>query len=296
MGRVLARCVERTRCEHFGLLVGQRASLSSMGALGFLMKSSASVGIALRHLSQHLHVHDRGAVVTLTEQRPYALLGYSILQQGVERPDQIYAAAIAVGVSLMRALCDRQWRPTQVHFAFRRPSSVAPYRRALGVPPLFDADATAIAFPAELLDRRPESADPLLYRLMQERVAELDAQARVDLVARLRRIVRTRLATSDCSLQAVAQRVGMHPRTLNRRLESAGTTFQALREETRLHAAREMLSATHKAASEIATMLGYADGSSFSRAFRRWAGSTPVQWRSDERLGQERARNARTPE
>jgi hypothetical protein len=62
-GRLLGRCAERTGCEHFGLLVGQRAGASSLGVLGFLMQSSRTVGDALADFARHLEVQDRGGTV-----------------------------------------------------------------------------------------------------------------------------------------------------------------------------------------------------------------------------------------
>jgi hypothetical protein len=61
LGRLLMECALETNCSHFGLLVGKRFDLKGLGAIGYLMRNSATVGEALRALLLHLHVHDRGA-------------------------------------------------------------------------------------------------------------------------------------------------------------------------------------------------------------------------------------------
>jgi AraC-like DNA-binding protein len=72
----------------------------------------------------------------------------------------------------------------------------------------------------------------------------------------------------------------MHPRTLSRRLQSLGTSFQQLVDEGRFGIARQMLEHTSLDVSEIAASLDYSDASAFTRSFRRWSGTTPALWRA----------------
>jgi transcriptional regulator GlxA family with amidase domain len=71
----------------------------------------------------------------------------------------------------------------------------------------------------------------------------------------------------------------MQRRTLNRRLEAHGTTFQELLDQVRFEVARDLLTATHMAIDDIAAAVGYASVSPFMRSFRRWSGTTPGRWR-----------------
>jgi AraC-like DNA-binding protein len=71
----------------------------------------------------------------------------------------------------------------------------------------------------------------------------------------------------------------MHGRTLNRRLKARGTTFQSLVDEVRYEIARQLLEHTHMSMSQIAATFDYTDASAFTRAFRRWSGTTPAAWR-----------------
>ena len=77
----------------------------------------------------------------------------------------------------------------------------------------------------------------------------------------------------------------MHRRTLNRRLAGFGTTFRELVDESRYEAARQMLESSAMEVREIAAWLGYADASAFTRAFRRWSGTTPALWRAETKTG-----------
>ena len=150
-GRLLGLCVERTGCEHFGLLVGQHAGASSLGALGYLIRSSATVGDALATFSRHLDVQDQGGTVWIDSEGSHSILGYTLFDAEVESLDQITACATAIGTNILRSLFGPPWRPEAVQFAFSRPRRPGPYERFFGVPPRFDADRSGIVFQSSLL-------------------------------------------------------------------------------------------------------------------------------------------------
>jgi AraC-like DNA-binding protein len=282
-GRLLGRCVERTGCDHFGLLVGQQAGASSLGALGFLVQSSETVGEALDAFARHLAVQDRGGVVWIDEDESLSTLGYTLFDSEVEGLDQILSCAIAIAGNMLRSFLGPQWHPQRVSFAFSPPSHVKPYREFFGVRPLFDAERTGIVFPARLLRAPVPGADELLRRLMEERVHELERVAGEDTVARVQRLLRSMATSPGCSVDAVSNRVGLHRRTLNRALAAAGTSFRSLRQEAQRELACQLLESTRTSVGEIATILGYSEAAAFTRAFQRWTGSTPTRWRAHRR-------------
>jgi AraC-like DNA-binding protein len=284
MSQLLALCAERTRCEHFGLLLGERSRATDLGLIGHLALSSPDVGTALRNLILHLHLHDRGAVPTLTVRGEVAVLGYAIYQPGVVRAGQIYDGAMAVTFNVMASLCGPQWRPTEVLLSRAPPVDPTPYRRIFRAPLRFDADQTALAFATSWLEHRLPGANARLRRILQAQVDAIEAQGNGDVVGQLRRVLRTLLVSGSGSEDQVAQLFAMHRRTLNRRLKARDTTFRALVEETRFDIARHYLEVTRLPIAEIATVLDYAGSSAFTRAFRRWSGTTPAAWRASAAL------------
>lgn len=104
-GRLMAHCAKQTGCPHFGLLVGQRAGLLSLGLVGLLAKYSPDVGTALDSLVRYLHLHVRGAVTTLAVNSDQAVLEYQIYQSQALGNDQVGAGAVAVVFNLVRDLC-----------------------------------------------------------------------------------------------------------------------------------------------------------------------------------------------
>jgi len=279
VGRFLRLCVERTRCPHFGLLAGQKSGLPALGLIGFLAQHSPSVGAALRALVRHFPLHDRGAQVTLTVEGNLATVGYLIQEPGVEATDQIYDGCMAITLNVLRALCGAGWRPAEVLLPHRRPSDPGPFLRLFQAPVRFDAEQAALVFPATWLERPVPAADPGLHRVLEEQVQALEAQSPGDLINHVQNLLRAALPAGQHSLERVAELMSMHRRTLSRRLQSRGTTFQTLVEEVRFGVARQFLQDTDLPLSQVAATLGYSDVTAFTRAFRRWSGTSPGQWR-----------------
>jgi AraC-like DNA-binding protein len=214
-----------------------------------------------------------------------ATLDYAIYATGVEASDQIYDGALAISSNALRTLCGPDWHPTEVLFCHSKPADASPFRRVFDGPLRFDAEQTAIVFPVTWLAHRLCGADSAVYRRLERRVGALKEQADDDPVAALRRLLRTLLLGGSGSVANVAKHLAMHRRTLNRRLEARGTSVHELVEEIRFEVARQLVELTRMPLVEISAALGYADPSAFTRAFRRWSGITPSEWRASRSRG-----------
>ena len=280
VGRLLSACVARTRCRHFGLLVGERGGPSSLGLVGLLIRQAPDVGTALRQAALYLHLHDRGAVVVLSSQDGVARIAYGIYAPGVAGSEQIGEGAIAITCNVVRSLCGADWSPTEVLLASRRPTDVRPYRRFFRAPVRFDADQNALVFPATVLDQRLPHANPELQLLLLDEVHRLDREVALDFSTKVRRVLRAGLIVGRCSADGTAALFAMQRRTLSRRLRAEGKSFEALLAQIRYETARQLLTDTAIPIRQIAEAIGYADVSVFTRAFKRWSGETPSAWRS----------------
>lgn len=279
--KLLARCVAATGCRHFGLLVGERSLPSHLGIAGYLLHGAPDVGTALRSLVKYLDLHDQGGVPTLTTTGNRTSLGYAIHLSGVEAADQIYDLSIALACNIMRTLCGTNWHPAETLLMRRAPGDLTPYRRFFRAPLRFNTDESAVVFPTSWLSHRLPSADPLLQQHLEREAEELHAEHHADLTGSIRRLLRQCLTSRQCSAADIARQLGIHERTLNRRLLAEGTSFRQELEQVRHATSQQLLAGTTLALAEIATSLGYADASAFSRAFKRWSGVTPAHWRAE---------------
>ena len=278
--KLLARCVAATGCQHLGLLEGERSIPSHLGIAGYLLHGAPNVGIALRNLVKYLDLHDQGGVPSLATTGNSTLLGYAIHISGVQAADQIYDLSIAVACNIMRALCGANWNPTEILLMRRPPRDLTPYKHFFRAPLRFDAEESAIVFPTRWLDHQLPSADPLLQDHLEREAEALHAHQHADLIGDLRRLLRQCLSSRQCTATGIARQLGIHERTLNRQLLAEGTSFRQELGRVRHNVSQQLLTGTNATLAEIATALGYADASTFSRAFRRWSGVAPAQWRA----------------
>jgi len=278
-GRMLEHCVARTGCHHLGLLLGKRSEVAALGIVGLLVQESPDVGTALGNLTEHLHLHDRGGVATLEFEGEVAMLGYAVYKRDTPGCDQIHAASLAVANVIMRGLCGAAWRAREVLLAFRRPADVEPFQRVFRAPVRFDADRCALVFPAALLRKPVVKAKPEAYRALKTLAAALESRSNDEIVSKTKRTLRALLIAGHAQEDVVARAFAVHRRTLNRRLRAEGVTFRQVLDETRLEVARQMLRDSNADIEQIAGGLGYSGASAFGRAFRRWTGLAPHEWR-----------------
>jgi AraC-like DNA-binding protein len=261
------------------LLVAQRCDFSVLGIVSLLARHSPDIGTAWRTTIERLHLHDRGAVITLEISGAFAVLGYSIYERDVVGSGQVHLLAIALAQRIMEGLCGGPWHAAEVHLPVRRPPGEAPFRRFFGAPPRFNAERAALVFPASLLKRPIPGADAAVRRAAEALAAHLERESSRAVGPAVRRALRALLVSGHASEDSVAAAFSMHRRTLNRRLRSERTTFRRLLDETRFEVARQLLRDTDAAIDHIASGLGYSGPTAFGRAFKRWSGLAPQAWR-----------------
>jgi AraC-like DNA-binding protein len=281
LGRLLSECSALTGCDHFGLLVGECFELNGLGAIGYLMRNSATVGEALRALLLHLYLHDRGAVpILINLDESYVLLGYSIYRHGTPGTAHLYDVAIAIGFRALKEICGATWKPLRVQFSHVRPKDSRPFRRLFGPNVRFDAEVSGIVFEAAWLDHAIAGADPNLRELVMQAINQTGANSTMSFVDVVRGALHQLVLSGASSAENVALLFGMHERTLRKRLTAERTSLQHLVSQTRFELAKQLLENTELPLSEIASALRYADAAVFSRAFRGWSKTSPREWRA----------------
>jgi AraC-like DNA-binding protein len=169
-------------------------------------------------------------------------------------------------------LLEPAWLPVEVDFEHAPPGSRQEFTRALGSHVQFNAVTTRVIFDAASLARQLPAADSLLFRELQRIAGQVDAAPLVSasVGARVRQYLVTSHAYDRITEADVARELGMSRRSMQRALAEDGTTFTAVVDNTRQHAARQLLLDTDRSLTEIAFMLGFSELSAFSRAARNW--------------------------
>jgi AraC-like DNA-binding protein len=137
-----------------------------------------------------------------------------------------------------------------------------------------------LIFDSDSIERLLDTGNPELARqsdaISSRYLARIE---RFNIVARVREVLTQRLKDREPSQEEVAEILNVSARTLQRKLGDSGTTFKEILDETRHALALAYLSAPHSV-SEITYLLGFSCTSSFTRAFRRWTGLSPSDWRA----------------
>jgi AraC-like DNA-binding protein len=282
--RLIAECVAASKCDHFGLLMGERAGPSHLGIAGFMLRSASTVRQALEALVENLDLHDRGTSCTLEVEADYSRLSVLIHQPGVSAIEQIYDLSAVLMYQVMRTLLGKDWVATSVLLVRQRPRDTTPFQQFFRTALFFDSDSCSISFPTYLLDRELSTADPLLYHHLQEEADTLHRTQPHELADMLPAMLQRGLLLNQFSAESIAGAFGVHERTLHRRLRSAGTSYRQELDRVRESLSTQLLESTSLPVCDIATSLGYADSSGFIRAFRRWTGFSPARWRKHHGL------------
>ncbi len=277
--RLANLAAERTGMPDIGLRACTQAGLPALGLLGYFVANSESVERALAALQEYLYVHDQGAAPYFLREGETAVLGYEVLTPGVPGADQVTYGALAIAANILRGLCSKDFRLKEVTIAYRAPRDASLFSSFFRAPVRFDASRSALAFDARWLIAPIHGADAFIRGVLAEKIHDKMADGREVVEDRIRRVVRTLVAGGRFSVDDVATSFGMNRRTLARRLNDRGTRFRDLLDDARFREAQSLLRSSAVPIADIAARLGYSATATFTRAFRRWAGTSPGEWR-----------------
>jgi AraC-like DNA-binding protein len=279
LARLLLACEQLSRCDYIAFLAGQRTRLADFGLPGQVALCSETAGEALQKLADNFTLHNSAAILSLITSGTYARFAYAIVEQGMVDTRHFQLGAIAIAFNILRDLCGTGFLPTVVTFASRTPSNLRPFHKFFRAPLRFDSDESAVVFEQHWLDRPLPPVDPLFRQQIEAGAwAQRDAIL-ADFPVIVRRLLRKQLLIGNCSMDHVADRLGMHRRTLDRHLQRHGLLYGELLESVQSDVACQLLLDTGMQVQQVAETLRYSSAANFATAFRRWTGVTPSQYR-----------------
>lgn len=249
--------------------------------IDFLASSAPTVGEALAKVSDYFPLINR--VVSL----PY-VVGARHVTFAVEaptRPSAItrpYAEYTLAAVFLRTRLATHQpYSLMRVEFSHPPPGDIREHERIFECPVAFGAETCQMVIGRDAWDTPRQGSDPTLFSVLDTHARMLLDQlpSTVDIVGRVREAIEAQLRGGNPGLESVAKQLAMSPRTLQRRLREERAAFNDVLETMRFRAAKAYLAQRDIAGVEIAYLLGFAEQSSFNRAFKRWSGLTPTEYR-----------------
>lgn len=270
------------RRPYLGLELSERGGPQTVGAVGYLFLESRNLEAALNNLGKYLFAVQEGSSFKLEIDGEYAYVDYGILDDRILSRRQDSEYSIGSTWNLIKQFTGSACQLTMVEFEHEKPSpSDAPFRHVFGAPVLFRRRANRLHFRSSLLRAQSRSGDPFLFPILesyiQSSIAEIDsAESFVDLV-------RMQLSheTLSAGLRArdVAARMGISESTLHRRLGNERSSFKTLYDEAARSFASLLIRQKSLPVATMANRLGYSETAALTRAFHRWFGMSPSQYR-----------------
>ncbi|WP_437797566.1 AraC family transcriptional regulator [Sorangium sp. So ce693] len=279
--RLWSEAARLVRDDSFGLRLAQRLPVGSLGALGFAVRSSATVGEAYARAARYLRVVAIGPSLDIRIEGDVALLRHEPPRSSPAPSRHAVEFFLGNLVVLARRGADPAFTPRAARFRHAAPARVDEHRHLFGAGLRFGEAHDELVIDRALLARPQAHAEPLLCEVLDQHLASLAAAlpAEASFLERARSAIAAELAHGEPGLPAIAARLRMSPRSLQRRLKEEGTSLSSVLDRLRADLAVRYLSESRDAISEIAFLLGFSEVSTFHRAFKRWTGVTPAAYR-----------------
>lgn len=258
--------------------------VDAFSLFGFLLKTSPTVGAAFDRSRRYFALWTQGGVLEHHEADGGLEIVYRRHNEQSIGARCSAEVVMAEMVAVTRELLGES-RAFDVDFAHAALADVSAHEAYFKGRVQFARGRNALYVPRELVNRALNAHDQgMLSYFEAQAVSVLESLgARDDITTLTSRCVIALLPTGDANLENVAEKLGTSGRTLRRRLEDAGTTFDGLLTRTRRELADRYLRDPRVSVGEAALLLGFAEQTSFQRAYRRWTGMTPGAYRAQLR-------------
>jgi AraC-like DNA-binding protein len=257
--------------------------LSWLGVLGHLMLASPTLRQAADNLTRYMPLVLPVVRPTIEPKADRVRVGLNLVGGTRAVPQARYDFTWNLLLETMRFVGARpDLKPVLVEYAYPAPADVTPYAQKYGCPVRFGAPANALEFANADITAPIPTANPLaaegLFRLLDERLAQAE---RTSVAARVRELLPAMIDQGGALRDAVARRLAISERTLQRRLADEGTDFSTLVDEVRRTIAQQYLGSDRISVKNLSYKLGFADPSAFHRACLRWFGKAPGEFQQD---------------
>lgn len=269
---------EELECPTFGLKLGNRQDITLLGPLGVAMQHAPTLVDAVESATAYLFAHAQGMSVRAIED-PQGTRGVKALryEAGSGRPTSVQGTGLVLGFIHRTALhlAGGPYGLRTVDLP-HRPSDLDAYESHFGVPVRPDRPHALLRVASNMVTVPLRGRDDEMRRLAEEMLARQTRPPGPDIVDLVRSAIAPVLHEGTPTLTQVAHDLTIHPRTLQRNLESAGTTFGKVLDDLRRQTARQLLTTTTLPVGRVAQQVGYAETATFSRRARSWWGVSPL--------------------
>jgi AraC-like DNA-binding protein len=269
----------------FGAQVGQQARLAELGAFGRLICGSFTLYEAITTVARLIATHNSGECLWLSVRGEQARLCHRYVASLDRGRQQAEHYALMYLLQLIRLAGGDDWRPAEIHFETGAAPGLGDFEPVAGARLVFNQPATVVMLPRALLSRPLAGGEVLPPRHPATEPALWASAPAGDFHGSARQVIKVLLQDGYPDIGLVADVAGVSIRTLQRRLAANDLSYSRLVEQVRFEKAVHLLANTPIKLVEVAFELGYTEAANFTRAFRRWTGVTPREFRHQRLAG-----------
>lgn len=286
--RLLDESARQLQCADFGLRLAGYQGIEMLGVLGKVLVSAPTLEYAFNAAQRFMALHNKAEHWRI--QVESGLLYVHRVEHffALDNTEQYREMAVGACYRLMRAFGGADIRPRRVEFSHRAQAPLKRYYQFFGCEVLFNQEFDRLVLDPAILQRAVLPPDGQMAAKIDDYLRKLLSQCEQSLELQVRSLVSQTLGMQQHSLEHVAGLLGLHPRTLQRRLLAQNLQFKQLVQDVKMQTASWHLAASVLDITQLADMLGYSDVAAFSKAFRSSQGMPPSQWRAVHGLGKQR--------
>lgn len=269
--------------DDFGLRLAEKRALSNLGPVGMVLREEPDLRHFLTSAIRYIHLHNDAIAVQLTTEEPTVTVSLSFSLDSGSLGRQSIELAVGVLFRGIQTLIGRDWQPWSVCFGHGTPRNFEVYHRVFGSRVLFRQDFDGIVIRSVDLDRPVPTADPVMARYARQYLDSLDKGGEEGMVEKVRHLATLLLPAGRCTIEQVAQYLGIDRRTIHRHLQRKSLTFSDIVDAVRKDQVVRYLAHGGRTLAETSDLLGFSGQSAFSRWFRQQFGCTAQAWREQRK-------------
>ncbi len=281
--RLLENSAKRAKVEDFGLRLAETRQLSDLGPLAIALRGESTLGRAIEALSRYARLHNEAVSVHVETTQDLAILRQIFQTDHQHASRQAIELMVGALHRILQLLLGPEWRPISVCFMHAPPTSSVMHQRLFGSSCRFNQEFNGIVCRSEDLATRLPQYDAPAAQLSYQYLDSLLAQGRPDMAAKVRQLIQALLPLGVCSVERIAQQLGIDRRTVHQRLSAQGLNYTQILNEVRRQWVDRYRQTQDRPLSELAEILGFSSLSAFSRWHRTQYGSSMSRKRARER-------------
>lgn len=284
VARMWDAAIEQTGDEFLALHLAEAQNLAASRTTSLIMEASSTVWEAFELAAKYSVLIADAMAVSIGEENDTTWIQFTHNFDWAQQPQRVIRDCLNItylsAVQSVQRLTGYSHPPTLLTFTSPRPEQVVEYYRVFNCSVQFDAPFNRIGFPKDLSEQSVVTGDAGLKELLKHYANEQIERFRSGgtVANDVLREIFDRMSPVPPTLSMVATVLGMSDRSLQRRLKLEGETYKQLVERARMTLSEKYLLDPDRSIDEVAYVSGYADSSSFVRAFRRWHGESPREY------------------